>query len=310
VNTQQGSSLMKRKWPHVEDLEVFLAVVRHNSFTDAAVELGFSNAWVTKRIAALEQTLNTKLLHRNTREMRLTAAGEVALIQAEEIIRKNNVAMDLIVNTKKDIKGNLHICSSFGFGKNHLTTPLSTFSKLNPELKIKLTLTDTKMDLIKENIDLEIMVGEEVHERYYAKKIADNRRILCASPGYLNQQNLPESPSDLTRHKCLFLQEKGLTFGLWHLTDGQKQETVRVEGNLSSNNGEVILHWALDDHGIALRSEWDAKRYIESGDLIQVLPDYYEKASVWALYPNKLDESIKTQKCIAFLESYFSDIFF
>ena len=301
---------MKRKWPHVEDLEVFLAVVRHNSFTDAAVELGFSNAWVTKRIAALEQTLNTKLLHRNTREMRLTAAGEIALIQAEEIIRKNNVAMDLIVNTKKDIKGNLHICSSFGFGKNHLATPLSTFSKLNPELKIKLTLTDTKLDLIKENIDLEIMVGEEVHERYYAKKIADNRRILCASPGYLNQQNLPESPPDLTRHKCLFLQEKGLTFGLWHLTDGQKQETVRVEGNLSSNNGEVILHWALDDHGIALRSEWDAKRYIESGDLIQVLPDYYEKASVWALYPNKLDESIKTQKCIAFLESYFSDIFF
>ncbi|EMM6515680.1 TPA: LysR family transcriptional regulator [Enterobacter ludwigii] len=301
---------MKRKWPHVEDLEVFLAVVRHNSFTDAAVELGFSNAWVTKRIAALEQTLNTKLLHRNTREMRLTAAGEVALIQAEEIIRKNNVAMDIIVNTKKDIKGNLHICSSFGFGKNHLTTPLSTFSKLNPELKIKLTLTDTKLDLIKENIDLEIMVGEEVHERYYAKKIADNRRILCASPGYLNQHNLPESLPDLTRHKCLFLQEKGLTFGLWHLTDGQKQETVRVEGNLSSNNGEVILHWALDDHGIALRSEWDAKRYIESGDLIQVLPDYYEKASVWALYPNKLDESIKTQKCITFLESYFSDIFF
>lgn len=301
---------MKRKWPHVEDLEVFLAVVRHNSFTDAAVELGFSNAWVTKRIAALEQTLNTKLLHRNTREMRLTAAGEVALIQAEEIIRKNNVAMDVIVNTKKDIKGNLHICSSFGFGKNHLTTPLSTFSKLNPELKIKLTLTDTKLDLIKENIDLEIMVGEEVHERYYAKKIADNRRILCASPGYLNQHNLPESLPDLTRHKCLFLQEKGLTFGLWHLTDGQKQETVRVEGNLSSNNGEVILHWALDDHGIALRSEWDAKRYIESGDLIQVLPDYYEKASVWALYPNKLDESIKTQKCITFLESYFSDIFF
>ncbi|MCR4457335.1 LysR family transcriptional regulator [Pseudescherichia sp. L3] len=301
---------MNRKWPHVEDLEVFLAVVRHNSFTDAAVELGFSNAWVTKRIAALEQTLNTKLLHRNTREMRLTAAGEVALIQAEEIIRKNNVAMDLIVNTKKDIKGNLHICSSFGFGKNHLTTPLSMFSKLNPNLKIKLTLTDTKLDLIKENIDLEIMVGEEVHERYYAKKIADNRRILCASSGYLNQQNLPESPTDLAHHKCLFLQEKGLTFGLWHLTNGQKQETVRVEGNLSSNNGEVILHWALDDHGIALRSEWDAKRYIESGDLIQVLPDYYEKASVWALYPNKLDESIKTQKCITFLESYFSDIFF
>jgi len=85
---------------------------------------------------------------------------------------------------------------------------------------------------------------------------------------------------------------------------------VRVDGNLSSNNGEVILQWALDDRGIALRSEWDAKRYIESGDLIQLLPDYYEQASVWAVYPTKLEESIKTQKCITFLESYFKCIHF
>ncbi|WP_312817601.1 LysR family transcriptional regulator [Atlantibacter subterraneus] len=301
---------MKKKWPQVEDLEVFMAVVRHNSFSGAAVELGFSNAWVTKRINTLEETLNAKLLHRNTREMRLTAAGEVALIQAEEIISKNNAAMDLIVNIKNDIQGNFHICSSFGFGKNHLTNPLSAFSRLNPGLKIKFTLTDTKLDLIKENIDLEIMVGESFHERYYAKKIADNKRILCASPGYLNQHDTPASPADLSRHQCLFLQEKGLTFGLWHLSDGKKQETVRVDGNLSSNNGEVILQWALDDRGIALRSEWDAKRYIESGDLIQLLPDYYEQASVWAVYPTKLEESIKTQKCITFLESYFRCIHF
>lgn len=299
---------MKKKWPQVEDLEVFMAVARTNSFSAAAVELGYSNAYVSKRINILEETLNTKLLHRNTRDVKLTASGEVALKQAEEIVNKNSIAIDMIVNTKNDIKGSFHISSSFGFGKNHLTNPISLFSKLNPDVSIKLTLTDSSPDLIKENIDLEIMVGDFIHERYYAKKIADNRRVLCASPDYLENHGYPENFSDLANHSCLFLQEKGMTFGVWQLTNGKKIETVRVSGNLTSNNGEVILQWALDGHGIALRSEWDARKHIQSGNLIHLFQGHYENASVWAVYPNKLEESLKTTKCVAFLESYFKTV--
>ncbi|AOR62026.1 LysR family transcriptional regulator [Pectobacterium wasabiae] len=301
-------TIMKNKWPQIEDFNVFLTVVRTSNFSAAAVELGLSNAYITKRINILESVLGVKLFHRNTREIRLTSAGEVARVQAEELIRSARNSIEQIQDVRNDVMGNLHISSSFGFGKNHLAQPFSSFSKNNPHLKIKLTLTDTKLDLIKEGIDLEIMVGENFNDRYYAKKIADNKRILCASPDYFADKDMPTIPEELANHSCLFLQEKGQTFGLWRLYNGINLQTVRVNGDLSSNNGEIIMQWALAGHGIAYRSQWDARKYIENKQLIHILPDYYEQASVWAVYPTKLDDSLKTKRCVEFLEEYFRDI--
>ena len=301
---------MKNKWPLLEDFNVFLTVIRTSNFSAAAVELGLSNAYVTKRINILESTLGVKLFYRNTREIRLTSAGEVAKSLAEDLIRTASNSIEKIQDVRNAVIGGLHISSSFGFGKNHLAQPLSLFSKNNPHLKIKLTLTDTKLDLIKEGIDLEIMVGEAFNDRYYAKKIAENRRILCASPLYFADKNIPTTPEELASHSCLFLQEKGQTFGQWRLHNGQNIQTVRVDGDLSSNNGEIIMQWALAGHGIAYRSQWDARQYIEKSQLIHILPDYYEPASVWAIYPTKLDDSLKTKKCVEFLEEYFRDIKF
>ncbi|QIZ51813.1 LysR family transcriptional regulator [Dickeya zeae] len=299
---------MKNKWPQIEDFNVFLTVARTSSFSAAAVELGLSNAYVTKRISILENVLGVKLFHRNTRDIRLTSAGVIAKIQAEELIRSTINSIEKIQEVRNDVVGSLHISSSFGFGKNHLAQPFSFFSKKNPHLKIKLTLTDTKLDLIKEGIDLEIMVGEEFNDRYYAKKIADNKRILCASPSYFVDKDIPTNPEELVKHSCLFLQEKGQKFGLWRLYNGKSIQTIRVNGDLSSNNGEIIMQWALAGHGIAYRSQWDARQYIEKKQLIHILPDYYEQASVWAIYPTKLEDSLKTRKCVEFLEEYFRGI--
>lgn len=299
---------MKNKWPQIEDFNVFLTVIRTGTFSAAAVELGLSNAYITKRISILESVLGVKLFHRSTREIKLTSAGEVAKIQAEGLIRSAINSIEKIQDVRNDVVGSLHVSSSFGFGKNHLAKPFSFFSKNNPDLKIKLTLTDTKIDLVKEGIDLEILVGETSNDRYYAKKIADNKRILCASPSYFYDKKIPTTPEELSNHSCLFLQEKGQTFGLWRLYNGKVLQTVRVNGDLSCNNGEVIMQWALAGHGIAYRSQWDARKYIEKGQLIHILPDYYEEASVWAIYPTKLDDSLKTKKCVEFLEEYFRDI--
>ncbi|KAA9000730.1 LysR family transcriptional regulator [Affinibrenneria salicis] len=299
---------MKNKWPQIEDFNVFLTVVRTSNFSAAAVELGLSNAYVTKRISILESVLGVKLFYRNTREIKLTSAGEVAKLHAEKLISSTINSIEQIQDVRNDVIGSLHVSSSFGFGKNHLAQPFSFFSKINPHLKIKLTLTDTKLDLVKEGVDLGIMVGETFNDRYYAKKIADNKRILCASPSYFMDKEIPTIPDELSNHSCLFLQEKGQTFGLWRLYNGNILQTVRVNGNLSSNNGEIIMQWALAGHGIAYRSQWDARKYIEKGQLIHILPDYYEEASVWAIYPTKLDDSLKTRKCVEFLEEYFRDI--
>ncbi|MCU5775012.1 LysR family transcriptional regulator [Erwiniaceae bacterium BAC15a-03b] len=301
---------MKPKWPQIEDFNVFLTVIRNNSFSGAAVELGLSNAYITKRIGILEDVLQVKLFYRNTRDIKLTTAGEVTKHQAEQLLRTARGVIEKVQDVKNDVTGSLHICSSFGFGKNHLTRPLSLFAKSNPKLKIKFTLTDIKLDLVKEGVDLEIMVGDAFNDRYYARRIADNKRVLCASPDYFDNNDIPNVPEDLSSHSCLFLQEKGEPFGVWQMKNDDRFATIRVSGDLSSNNGEVIMQWALDGHGIAFRSQWDARKYIESGQLIQILPDYYQQASVWAIYPQKLDDSIKTRKCVEFLDEYFRHIHF
>lgn len=295
----------KIKWPLIDDFIVFLTVIHKNSFSGAAKELGQSNSYITKRIGILEKNLNTILFYHNTRTVKLTPAGKFVQKQALSIISQTDYLITNVVENKKNMSGHLHICSSFSFGRTHLAHPLSLFAKEYPNLNLELTLTDHKNDLVRENIDLEISVGNDLNQRYFAKKLANNKRIICASPDYLEKFGEPKSPTDLESHNCLFLKEKNSAFGLWKLFDGKKEQTVLVNGGLSTNNGEVILQWALEGLGIIYRSLWDAQKYIESGKLIHILPEYYEDASIWAVYPHKLNESLKVETCVNFLTDYF-----
>lgn len=297
----------KSYWPLIEDFVVFLTIVRKNSFSQAAKELGQSNAYITKRINILEERLHTRLFYRNTRQIKLTPQGVFVQQQATSIVEQMENLLSHIAENKKTMLGHLHICSSFGFGRTYLASPISLFAKEYPNLTLELTLTDDKIDLIKENIDLEISVGNDLNERYFAKKLAENKRILCAAPSYIEKYGLPIIPSDLTKHHCLFLKEKNASFGLWKLFNGQEEKLITVNGELTTNNGEVILQWALDGHGIIYRSAWDAQKYIETGQLIHILPEYYEDASIWAVYPHKLTESRKVSAFVEFLIDYFKN---
>ncbi|MDU8925137.1 LysR family transcriptional regulator [Pasteurellaceae bacterium LIM206] len=297
----------KLKWPLIDDLQVFLTVIRKNSFSGAAKELGQSGSYVTKRIGILEKELNTSLFYRNTRTIKLTPAGKFVQNQAQSIINQMDYLITNVIENRKNMSGRLHICSSFGFGRTHLAYPLSLFAKEYPNLSLEFTLTDHKNDLVNEDIDLEISVGNDLNERYFAKKLACNKRIICASPAYLARFGVPQYPTDLESHNCLFLKEKNMTFGLWKLFDGKKELAVMVNGGLSTNNGEVILQWALEGLGIIYRSAWDAQKYIADGRLVHILPEYYEDASIWAVYPHKLSESLKVETCVNFLSSYFKE---
>ncbi len=147
-----------------------------------------------------------------------------------------------------------------------------------------------------------------MNERYFAKKLADNRRILCASPSYIEQYGIPRTLNELSLHQCLFLKEKNTPFGNWKFFDGKKEQIITVNGGLTTNNGEVILQWALDGHGIIYRSSWDAQRYIKTNQLVHILPKYYEDAPIWAVYPHKLSESLKIESAVSFLKDYFENI--
>ena len=294
--------------PLAEDLRVFLAVVNKQSFAAAATELGQSPAYVSKRIQILEEALSARLLHRSTRGIRLTEEGERAQRWALRILDNFDQFIGDLSDSRTEPRGNVHICSSFGFGRCHVAPAVAELAERYPQLSLRLDLYDRVIDLVAEGVDLEILVGDDIPEQHIGKKLAQHQRILCASPDYLKAHGVPESLEALTQHQCLVLKERDNPFGIWSVTAEGEEQRIRVKGALSSNSGEVVLQWALKHHGIFLRSQWDVQPYLDSGELVQVLPAYSQPASVWAVYPTRLAESAKLRVCVEFFQQRFSQL--
>ncbi|MGY2799332.1 LysR family transcriptional regulator, transcriptional activator for dmlA [Ewingella americana] len=294
--------------PLAEDLRVFLAVVNKQSFAAAATELGQSPAYVSKRIQILEEALSARLLHRSTRGIRLTEEGERAQRWALRILDNFDQFIGDLSDSRTEPRGNVHICSSFGFGRCHVAPAVAELAERYPQLSLRLDLYDRVIDLVAEGVDLEILVGDDIPEQHIGKKLAQHQRILCASPNYLKAHGVPESLEALTQHQCLVLKERDNPFGIWSVTAEGEEQRIRVKGALSSNSGEVVLQWALKHHGIILRSQWDVQPYLDSGELVQVLAAYSQPASVWAVYPTRLAESAKLRVCVEFFQQRFSQL--
>lgn len=295
--------------PLAEDLRVFLAVVNKQSFAAAATELGQSPAYVSKRIQILEDALNARLLHRSTRGIRLTEEGARAQRWALQILDNFDQFIGDLSDSRTEPRGNVHICSSFGFGRCHVAPAVAELAERYPQLSLRLDLYDRVIDLVAEGVDLEILVGDDIPEQHIGKKLAQHQRILCASPDYLKAHGVPELLEDLAQHQCLVLKERDNPFGIWSVTARGEEQRIRVKGALSSNSGEVVLQWALKHHGIILRSQWDVQPYLDSGELVQVLAAYSQPASVWAVYPMRLAESAKLRVCVEFFYQRFSQLF-
>ncbi len=299
----------REQLPISEDLRVFLTVIRQQSFVAAAEELGQSPAYVSKRIRILESILCTRLLHRTTRRVTLTEDGEIAQRWALQILGDLDGLIDELSQVRTIPRGSLHICSSFGFGRKHVAPALSLLSERYPQLEVRLELVDKEVDIVREGFDLDIRVGDDVSEQYIGKKLIKNRRVLCATPEYIARRGEPQTLLDLKTHDCLVLKERGSPFGVWYLQEEGKDKShvVKVNGPLSSNNGEIIVQWALSGRGIMLRSLWDVQSLLNEGKLVRVLDDYSQSANVWAIYPIRPSHSAKLRVCMDFLEDYFSE---
>ncbi|WP_429540649.1 LysR substrate-binding domain-containing protein [Pseudomonas monsensis] len=294
--------------PLPEDLRVLLTVIRQNGFAAAADELGLSPAYVSKRIQILETTLGTRLLHRTSRRVSLTEDGERVQRWALRILDDFQQLHDELSDAHDSPRGRLHICSSFGFGRNHVAPAVSLLAERYPHLEIRLDLFDRVVDIINEGFDLEIRVGDDIPGQHLGRRLASNRRVLCAAPGYLQRRGTPQTLDELQQHDCLVIKERDNAFGIWNLDRDDGQESVRVSGPLSSNNGEIVLQWALDGRGVLLRSLWDVKPLLAQGRLVQVLEDYSQSANVWAVYPTRLAHSGKLRACVEFLQEHFKGL--
>src|SRR5690606_36337864 len=258
---------------------------------------------VSKRIALLEEALNVRLFFRTTRQVALTDHGETVLRWSQRLFDDTEHVLNKVSNAKVAPRGLLRVCTSTGFGRNHVAPVVSALLKTYPSLEVQVDFLDRPVDILGEGFDIDIRLGG-VHEPHLiARRIVSNHRILCASPDYLSRHGTPESLSDLTDHQCIVIRERDQSAGLWRLAraDGQER-TIKVGGKLTLNNGEVAHQMAIDGHGILLRSMWDVNKSLKAGRLVQVLPDYFQEAHVWALYSSRLSASAKVRVFVEMLE--------
>lgn len=291
--------------PQLDDLRLFCVVARNRSFAATSRELGISKAVVSKRIALLEGAVQESLFHRTTRNVSLTAQGEIVHQWAQRILEDVDLMGDAISREKAAPSGLLRICSSTGFGRSRLAPALSELARQFPLLEIQVELFDRLVDLVDEGFQLDIRLGHVREGNVIKRRIARNRRVLCASPAYLERFGMPQSLEDLQAHRCIPIRERDQDFGRWELDGPDGLVAIKVSGPLSANNGEIVRQWAIDGHGIILRSTWDISREIEAGLLLPVLPQYFQQADVWAVYPSRLSVSAKVKVCVEFLEQWF-----
>ncbi|WP_061173738.1 LysR substrate-binding domain-containing protein [Caballeronia pedi] len=295
------------KIPNLDDLRVFCVVARKASFSAAAEELSASPAYVSKRVSILETDLGgTRLLHRSTRRVGVTEAGERVYEWANKILDDVDHLVEDVSTTRRLPRGTLRVSSSFGFGRHIVAPALSRLNERYPQLTVRLDLFDRLVDVGGEGFDLDIRIGDEIAPHLIARRLASNHRVLCASPQYLTQHGSPRQIADLSTHQCLAIKERDHPFGIWRLSERGTMNSVKVTGPLSTNHGEVAVQWALAGRGIVLRSMWNVREHLEAGRLRLVLPDVTQPANVWAVYPARLASSAKVRVCVDFLTEEFS----
>jgi DNA-binding transcriptional LysR family regulator len=217
--------------------------------------------------------------------------------------------MERLVSVNKATPtGLLRVNAPLGFGRTYVTPIVSKFVKKYPGVEVQLQLTDHPLSLVDEAFEVGIRFGELPDARVIAKRVALNRRLVCAAPSYLKSHGVPRVPHDLTLHNCIILRQNDAAYGAWRFTRGRSSETVKVRGSLSSNDGEVALNWVLDGHGIMLRAEWDIAKYLRSGRLQVVLEDYATPAAdIFAVYPERHASTPRVQAFTDFLVTSFAD---
>ena len=288
------------------DLGFFSTLASAGSLSAAARELGVTTPAVSKHLALMERRLGVSLVNRTTRRMSLTPEGEVYLEHARRILGEIDGMEELLGVGKATPKGLLRVNATLGFGRSHVAPLISRFVRRYPQVEVQLQLSVNPPPLTDDSFDVCIRFGAPPDARVVARRIAPNRRLLCAAPAYLARHGAPKSPHDLVHHNCIGIRQGEEAYGVWRLASGRGKgatvEAIKTRGNLATNDGEIAVNWALDGHGILMRAEWDIERYLKNGRLVQVLPQYATPdADIHAVYPQRHQMASRVRAFVDFV---------
>ena len=258
------------------------------AFAAAALAAGVTPVMMGRRLDALEQRLGTQLVIRTTRRLSLTDQGASYLDECRQLLARWDEAERAVSARHQRASGHLIVSAPAAFGRLHVAPHASSFLKANPEVQLSFNLTDRVVDLVREGYDMGIRIGGQIDPNFVAIKLASNQRVVCGTPAYFRKRGKPRTLEDLRQHNCLaFNLQGGQQRGWYFLKDG-KTVTVRVEGNLDCNDGELLHRWVSEGLGLGWRSTWEIQSQLHSGELVTVLDEFALPAyDIMAVYPQQ-----------------------
>ncbi|QBJ78449.1 LysR family transcriptional regulator [Aquitalea sp. USM4] len=289
------------------EIRAFVTVAEQGSFAAAADRLDLSRAMVTKLVSALEARLGVRLMHRTTRRLSLTEAGETYLAQGGALLAELEDLDALLSQGASKASGRLRVTAPVSFGMRFLGRAIAGFQRQHPQVEVELSLNDRKVDLVDEGFDLAIRVSNLDDSSLIARPLAKVRDRLCASPDYLLRHGVPQHPDELAQHDCLIYTLINQPH-LWEYQgpDGQPGK-VRIKGSLRANNGDILTDAAVHGMGITRQPEFLLQQALESGQLQTILDDYrWSCLDVSAVYPIRRHVPGKVRVFVDFLVDFFA----
>ncbi|MFD1910645.1 LysR family transcriptional regulator [Halodurantibacterium flavum] len=286
------------------DLNLFLRIARLGSISAAARDLGLTPAGASARLAAFERKLGARLLHRTTRQATLTEDGIAFLPHAEHVILAAEAARAALGREQATPRGTLRVAAPASFARMHIVPGLAAFCRRYPELSLDLRISDSIVDLVEGAFDVAVRYAELRDTSFVARRLAPDRRVLVASPEYIERRGRPRTPDDLAEHTCLVVG----TLDLWTFRgkDGAQIER-RITPGLRINDGSAVRDAACSGLGVALMATWCAADELRSGALVPALPEYplVSTQTLWALYPSSRELAPKVRVFIDWLVERF-----
>ncbi|WP_439892549.1 LysR family transcriptional regulator [Ralstonia sp. 25C] len=291
----------------LKQIEAFIAVVEHGSMAAAALTQDVTPVMIGRRINALEARLGVKLLHRSTRRIAVTEQGAVFMEQCKKALGELDRAELLVAEGRHKATGHLIVSAPAAFGRKHVAPHAPDFLRANPDVRISFNLTDRVVDLVREGYDVGIRIGGAIDPNFVAIRLASNKRVVCGTPAYFAKHGVPRTLDDLAKHNCLAFNLQGGQQRGWYFQQNGKAVTVKVNGNLDCNDGELLHRWMGEGLGLGWRSTWEIQPELESGALMTVLDDYaLPDYDILAVYPQQRPVPAKIRFFIEHLKTVFA----
>jgi DNA-binding transcriptional LysR family regulator len=292
---------------HASEMAAFVRVVDSNGFSAAAPALGLSPSAVSKLITRLEARLGVRLLQRTTRALHLTQEGEVFYAAAKRIVGEIETLENQIAGQSSTPSGVLRVTTSLAFSTHQLAPVLSEFLARYPLVQFELLPTDRVIDMVEEGIDIAIRIGRLADTSFMARKIGEDKRLICAAPSYLARHGRPQKPEDLARHNCLVSRDR-TQLNRWPFkVDGQVVE-IEVSGRVAVTEGETQMQLALQGVGIVRVTRLTLAHAIRDGSLVPLLGEFSaeEAVGIHAVYPHRRHLAPKVPAFVNFLIEKFT----